>query len=497
MKVLFFGIDGATWTVVSPLMVEGRLPVLRSLMERGSRGTLAGEGYPTSAELWTTIATGKRPDKHGVRFFGATARDVRARRVWDVLESLGWTVGVCGYLVTWPPQEVNGFMIPDLFALGPETYPAEYQVLQEVALGERQGSVVSMRRRLGQGLALARRGLSLDTLLRAGRFLLQSRVRKWDERERTWRKALLQPRVFADVFQHLLGTYRPDFASFHFHPTDTLSHRYWKYWDPEAFDAVPASEIARFGRVIPAAYERADQILGELLRRADPDTLVVVVSDHGFQPLPEGQFKYELRVVELLSRLGVREGIVPARLGSTYVFYCRSQEKLDALARELRGIRVCETGDPLFEVNVTDEFVPVHLTSQHQDLQGFHVQSDRLGRCGFGTLFEDRGFVDSGEHHAEGILVVAGPHIRPAHELPALGHPADVVPTLLAAFGLPVGRDMDGRVLEDVFSASFLKECPVRYIDTYEPAGSGSQVDGLSAQEEQALTERLRALGYL
>jgi hypothetical protein len=45
---------------------------------------------------------------------------------------------------------------------------------------------------------------------------------------------------------------------------------------------------------------------------------------------------------------------------------------------------------------------------------------------------------------------------------------ADVVPTVLFAAGLPVGRDMDGRVLTDAFADDFLQRNPLSVIPTYE-----------------------------
>ena len=44
----------------------------------------------------------------------------------------------------------------------------------------------------------------------------------------------------------------------------------------------------------------------------------------------------------------------------------------------------------------------------------------------------------------------------------------DIVPTVLFAAGLPVARDMDGRVLTDAFDDDFLRRTPLSVIQTYE-----------------------------
>ncbi len=46
----------------------------------------------------------------------------------------------------------------------------------------------------------------------------------------------------------------------------------------------------------------------------------------------------------------------------------------------------------------------------------------------------------------------------------------DITPTVLALFGLPVGTDMDGEVIEDAMTPEFLKRHPARSIPTHERA---------------------------
>lgn len=69
----------------------------------------------------------------------------------------------------------------------------------------------------------------------------------------------------------------------------------------------------------------------------------------------------------------------------------------------------------------------------------------------------------------DGFLLVVGPAAmhRPN---PGTAYVADVVPTLLFAAGLPVGRDMDGRILVEAFSDEFVRRTTVSAIQTYEAA---------------------------
>lgn len=67
----------------------------------------------------------------------------------------------------------------------------------------------------------------------------------------------------------------------------------------------------------------------------------------------------------------------------------------------------------------------------------------------------------------DGFLLIVGP-IAAHRENPAAAHVSDIVPTILFAAGLPVGRDMDGRILTDAFTDEMLRGSVVSAIQTYE-----------------------------
>ncbi len=109
---------------------------------------------------------------------------------------------------------------------------------------------------------------------------------------------------------------------------------------------------------------------------------------------------------------------------------------------------------------------------------------------GFNHYDDGRGGVKA----PSGILFLWGPPIRPGSrpELPTL---FDVAPTALYLLGLPVGRDMDGRVLTEVLRPELLSARSVAWVSTYD---DGSRTGGVreSPVDDQVLRE-LRALGYI
>ena len=88
-KVALIGLDGADWELIDPLIARGRLPHLARLKAGGAWGPLRSMDPMLSPLLWTTVATGKPPEQHGIIDFlvrdPATGKPVpvssRARRV--------------------------------------------------------------------------------------------------------------------------------------------------------------------------------------------------------------------------------------------------------------------------------------------------------------------------------------------------------------------------------------------------------------------------------
>ena len=74
----------------------------------------------------------------------------------------------------------------------------------------------------------------------------------------------------------------------------------------------------------------------------------------------------------------------------------------------------------------------------------------------------------------------------------------DYAPTILHSFGVAVPSDMDGCVLEEIFTEEYLAENPVRVSAT-----AGLDYDApddspdMTEEESEEIRARLRGLGYL
>ena len=81
-RVVLVGVDGASWSVIDPLLAAGKLPNLAALIARGVSAELETVEPVISPVVWTSIATGQRPEVHGVHDFFAEERAQQLRGAW-------------------------------------------------------------------------------------------------------------------------------------------------------------------------------------------------------------------------------------------------------------------------------------------------------------------------------------------------------------------------------------------------------------------------------
>ena len=135
-RVLLVGWDAADWKVIHPLMDAGKMPTVARLVERGAMANLATLQPVLSPMLWTSIATGKRPFKHGIHGFsepspdGGGIRPVtnlsrKTKAIWNILSQNGLTSNVVGWWPSHPAEPIRGAMVSNHFqqAVGPPEEP--------------------------------------------------------------------------------------------------------------------------------------------------------------------------------------------------------------------------------------------------------------------------------------------------------------------------------------------------------------------------------------
>lgn len=114
-KVVVIGFDGGTFKLLKPLAEEGLMPNFKKILETGSHGILESTMPPMTGTAWSTFATGKQPGKHGVydfllvndsleNFHITTSRDIKGKTVYEIIDEHKKTPITINLPNSWPPR---------------------------------------------------------------------------------------------------------------------------------------------------------------------------------------------------------------------------------------------------------------------------------------------------------------------------------------------------------------------------------------------------------
>ncbi len=506
-RLLIYGVDGATFDILDTIRPLGMTPNLDRMMERGASGKLRSVEPLLSPILWTTIASGQPIEKHGIAGFHTTNPECKAARIWDIAESHGMVVGMYKWLVTYPPREVRGFMVPGWLATGTESHPADLGFARSFEQGQKArtggkanagGAPVDTVGPLGFAIEGTRHGLRLSTLAAATRLSLEGKFTDMHEGERLLKVHMLRAQIDRDLFLGLMERYDPAVATFTYYPTDAVAHRSWRYYEPDKFGGVDAAGRDLWDS-IPATYRQADDFLADFQEYLPASATVMILSDHGMQPAGKnGSAIFGIRGGQVKQQLEDQGAVVDvAQVGMKVTVAVGADSPVAAEAVKELLAQFTVAGKPMFFIEELSDGV-LGLTMA--------IGGDLAAKAGETVQLPDgeplpleqflRTRADfSGVHQADGVILISGPNIR-ASELIDGADLYDVAPTALATLGLPPSADMPGRVLENVFvEAPELPDGPESYSDLL-VTHDFVVVEG-SATGDAALEERLRALGYV
>lgn len=511
-KTVLIGVDGASWNVINPLIEAGSLPNLKKLIIRGSSGILNSIDPLLSPIIWSTIASGKLPDKHGIKDFFVTGHDIKCKRIWDILEESGQSVGIFDYMVTWPPKAVRGFMIPGPFSQGPETFPDYLSFVRELAMEQKNNSSKGFFQYIHPGIKGIQCGITLSSLYVAVKYIVEQKIKKYEELDKFHFQRIVKDKIYSDLFMALYKKYSPSFAVYATNLTDAVQHNFWKYYDGNQHENIPLKELRKYKDIIPRAYMQVDRNIGRIMSMAGEDATFIIVSDHGFQAAVEDDLKYvkkkyinySIMIRELVKELCLPEGMKYFNLGRTSFIRADRMEKnrIHNIMDEVKRAEVMVPGEMpcrLFDVTLDNHLnINIKINNELEKLENLEQMEVFFNNKKL--MLKDIINISnrfSGDHSGEGIIIISGKNIRKSFEI-SEASVLDVTPTILALLNLPIGKDMDGKVIVEAIESRFLKEYPVTYIESWEE--ENSSLEGITERDHQSdedIRSKLAELGYL
>jgi len=548
-KAILLGIDGATLDLLLPWAEQGKLPNLSRVLAEGAHGTLSSTLPPYSAQAWVSMMTGKGPGKHGVLDFFEAGKGpghhafissalINGEAIWDTLSRQGLKVGMVNVPLTYPPVAVKGYMVSGFMTpKGREdyTYPLE---LREEILGvtgqydpdpwdlvDPAKDVATFERWMDiaeQAATYLHKQYPVDLYASVIQAIDQLQHSFWDalavdstqdtpQNQQVWSTieacyarmdAAIGKRLQwldSDTTLFLASDHGFQRADRWFHVNRWLAQRGYLSFATAERGMAP-SLAARLGwtregikewvrRMDPLGLRR---LLGRFARASIADRLDDAIampidwtqttaycgsrtSEGIFINLkgrdPQGIVEPGAQYEDLRTRImGELVELIDPATGQTAVNGAYRREEVHS------GQFVARMPDILLDFDDKP-----YLVSESTSVR---------------EVFEPIAAADiQGRHHSLGTFAAVGPHIAPGVVVRA--SIVDIAPTILYAMGQPIPDDMDGRVLEEVFTPQFRNAHHIRHEPAMGLVKSRSEASAYSQEEEESMLQRLRDLGYL
>jgi predicted AlkP superfamily phosphohydrolase/phosphomutase/tetratricopeptide (TPR) repeat protein len=282
-KVLLIGWDSADWKIINNLIDKGMMPALESMVNNGVMGNLSTLEPPFSPILWTSIATGKLADKHGILGFtepdpsGAGVRPItsasrKVKAIWNILMQKGFKSHVVGWWPSHPAEPIDGIMISNHYhhvTASQEQWKMASNTVHPENLSE-----------LFEHLRIHPAEFTDEILLPFVPLAAKIDQSK-DKRLYNVAKILAEASTIQSAATWIMENTEWDFMGIYFDAIDHFCHGFMNYHPPKMKN-VSEEDFELYKDVVSSAYRYHDMMLEHLLKIAGKDTTVILISDHGF-----------------------------------------------------------------------------------------------------------------------------------------------------------------------------------------------------------------------
>jgi predicted AlkP superfamily phosphohydrolase/phosphomutase len=524
-KTVLIGIDGATFSILDPLMAEGHLPFLQKFLKGAYRANLLSTPNPLTPPAWVSLMTGRSPGHHGVFDFIRSenrngtiyftlynSSDIRCETIWSMASRQGRRVTHLNFPMMAPPQPINGLVIPSMVQwrhLKKNIYP---QSLYDTLTGIPDFKADQW----GLTYCEANEGMRHRALFP-------------DEAEEiAWvTKILNRDRQWFIIAKHLMEHAPADLTAIMFDGVDKILHPYWRLLDP----ATPPDKLLDWEKRLRVKvleyFQELDTYIRDIVQMAGEDAYVMLASDHGFGP---ARYVFHINVLlERLGYLGWRE-TNHARVkkhNHEWSFASLDWTKTIAYAGtpSSNGIRIRMPGrnangkeyeafrarlaEQLLDYRdpVTGERVVARVTTREEAFPGGAMDQApdltlTLTDHSFVSVINEEPIVFhrpeiNGTHRPEGIFILRGPRIRSGENLEPFSI-LDITPTMLYCLGLPLSEEFEGKLTAAAWEQGYLKAHPPEMATGATALAAQTRFESpFSDEEEMAIWAQLQSLGYV
>ena len=463
-KVFILGIDGATLDLIEPWSKQGKLPTFRKLIKEGCYGNCLSTVHPLTPQAWASFLTGKNPGKHGLYDFGVRkkgsyglrltdSRDRKAPALWDYINAYGLKAGIVNVPLTYPPEGLNGFMVSGMHS-------------------------PSLREAVFPG------NLFEKITSRFPDYEIDVMSQWFDSYDIFLEKLNQMMDVRAEMGLHLYTKYKPHLFCMVLVGVDRAQHALWG----QMANPLEGKEKNhwKYSQAVCRIYQRIDHYLNTIIELIDKDTVLIIMSDHGFGSLKKDVYLNRYLIQNGFMKLNNNKQ--PFDIGNP--FQNVNWKKTQAYSYGLFGniyinlknrepLGIVERGNNYENViksltealaQLTDpddgKKVVTKIYRREEVYHGPFVDDapdllinmrnySYITRGGYefdgDDIFSKPKINHSGNHRLNGVAFFYGNNIKNGFRFPDI-QITDFCPTILSILEIPVPEDLDGRVVNGVFN---------------------------------------------
>jgi predicted AlkP superfamily phosphohydrolase/phosphomutase len=524
-RTILLGLDGATFSVLGPLMRDGVMPFLRDFVASGVSGDLRSVIPALTPPAWTSLTTGRTPGHHGIFDFFckespdshnirvATARDIHAETIWSLADRSGLRTIALNFPLMFPPPRVRGVVVPG------------WMPWRQMRLGCHPQDVYDRLKAL-PGFNAQELAMDITPEAKPVQGVKPEEHEEWvavhTRRERQW----------ASILRYLMEDEAADLTAIVYDGVDRIQHLCWRFISPAPDDTL--SPHGQRVRERCLEYFRVlDGILAEAVKLAGPEATVVLASDHGFGPqtgtffvnawleqrgylawagaqAPRANDAEALGIEQLARHVYLldwdktrafaptpsRTDPLPRRGPGHPNGVTRVSGVPGEAGRRAARLHRPATGQKIVSsVWTRDEVFEGPYKPLAPDLTLDLADGGLVSILAFDSAYMSRSET-AGTHRRNGIFIAHGPGIQRGRHLEGLSI-LDVAPILLQSLGLDVPAEMEGRCPR-TFDPSWLSSRPsARAASPAERPPAAAEEVSFTKEDEAKLAQRLRDLGYI